>query len=181
MTASRSLMVVLLAGPALLLLAIEVGCSRGPGEEPAPAAAGGRPAFVPDTKPPPPIRWVDSEVPAGTSLKVVLLQRLAVGSARPGDRFEARVTEAVVVGDLVAVPAGSIAHGVVVESAPGRMSPGGLATLTLNIERLSTPTGASAELQARYRRRGPDAEAAIDKDAPLIVMLEKPMSIQVKR
>jgi hypothetical protein len=179
--AGRSWKIVSLAATAMVVPALVIACAGRPAGEAEPAAVSGSPQFVPDTKPPPPVRWVDVEVPAGTPLKTVMLQRVGVGTSRPGDRFEAKVTEAVVVGDFVAIPAGSIAHGVVAEATPGRTAPGGGGSLTLVIDRLSTPTGASAELQARYRRRGADADMAIDRDAPLIVRLEKTLSIQVKR
>lgn len=165
-----------------VVLPLVTACGPGPAENGAesrpPAAPQG---FVPDTKPAPPVRWVDATVPGGTPLKLALLHEVATATAGPGDRFEARLAEAVVVGDLVAVPAGSILHGVVVESVPGSASPGGVATLTILFERVSTPTGATADLRARYRRRGPGGRAVLEQDATLTVMLEAPMAIQVKR
>jgi hypothetical protein len=165
-----------------LVLPLVTACGSGPAEEgAAPQRPAATPGFVPDTKPAPPVRWVDATVPGGTPLKLALLQAVGTAESKAGDRFEARLTEAVVVGEMVAVPAGSILHGVVVESAPGGASPGGLATLTLLFERLSTPTGAGADMRARYRRRGPGDRAVLEKDATLTVMLESPLAIQVRQ
>lgn len=180
LTAVKPADCVLRAGAALALVLCAACSSPAPEAEGAGATAT-VPGFVPDTKPAPPVRWVDSEVPGGTPLKLVLIQPVAAATSRQGDRIEARVTEAVVVGDLVAVPSGSIAHGVVVESLRGSMAPGGVASLTILFERLSTPTGAGAPMRARYRQRGPEDVVALKQDALLTVMLEQPMTIQVKQ
>lgn len=171
--------VILRAGLVLALITGAAACSPQPAvDQDAVVAPGG---FVADTKPVPQVRWAAAEVAAGTPLKVVLLQEAGPGISRQGTRVEARITEAVVVGNLVAVPAGSVVHGVVVEASPGHAGAGGAASLTLLFERITTPTGADSALVARHRRRGTEAEVVMRKDMPFMVMLEKPMSIQVKQ
>src|SRR5260221_13416245 len=68
---------------AFLMLA---GC----GQEPAPSQnpTGG---FVPDTKPPPPVRCADALVPQGTSIPLTANKSVSSASSHVGDLFSARV------------------------------------------------------------------------------------------
>jgi len=72
-------------------------------------------------------------LPAGTSIHVVLNQALSSGQNRPGDHFEASISEPVVVGDKTVVPQGADVQGLVVDAhRSGRLM--GRARLELALE-----------------------------------------------
>jgi len=191
---------------ALLLVtgaAILPGCGRK--DTQAKAGPEGNPpvVFVPDTKPVPEARWADATVPKGTPIKVTLIDILTSRTSRKGDRFRALVTEAIVIDGTVTVPSGSNVLGVVrdvVSGETGFKGKGGM--LALEFNRIDTPTGASAPLQARLTalarqrsstvlaRGGPPGavtagaegrEAVLEPNVPMILVLEEPLHIRVKQ
>src|SRR6266849_4919642 len=108
--------------------------------------------FVPDTKPLPPVNWLDATVPEGTVLKLSLIDSLNSGSTRKGDPFRTLVTDAILINGVVAVPSGSNVMGEVTEVIPaaqGFKGRGGM--LLLEFKRINTPTGASTELKAALK------------------------------
>jgi hypothetical protein len=80
-----------------------------------------------------------------------------VGSAssHPGDAVTARILDPVIVGERVALPAGSRVHGRVSDAVPARKGlrekAGGL---TLSFERVVTPIGAGASISETLTRIG---------------------------
>lgn len=119
---------------------VSVGPSRSaratdtPRSEPsAPAASGSmwetRPAMEPerpivsfDTEPPPPPpapEFVELVIPADSVLGLQIERTVSSELARVEDRVDARVTRDVRVGDRVAIPAGSVVHGSVMEVERG--------------------------------------------------------------
>jgi hypothetical protein len=143
-----------IAFPALGLLI--VGCSGASQPERAPAG------LVPDTKPAPPVRWVDATVPQGTRLALALVDRVGSDTSRRGDLFRSRITEALVQGEMVVIPAGSMVFGVVGQATPARTgfkNKGG--SMVLAFSRISTPTGAGADLTARLLEVGAKEGAGI--------------------
>ena len=79
-------------------------------------------------------------VPAGTALMVKLETTLATFSNKPGDPFQARLTQAVVLNGRTLIPAGSMIEGRVTKvSEPRRIS--GKPTIGIMPEALVLPTG----------------------------------------
>jgi hypothetical protein len=79
-------------------------------------------------------------VPAGTALMVKLQTTLATFSNKPGDPFQARLTQAVVLNGRTLIPAGSMVEGRVTKvSEPRRIS--GKPTIGIMPEVLVLPTG----------------------------------------
>ncbi|HUZ47667.1 MAG TPA: hypothetical protein VMW54_13600 [Terriglobia bacterium] len=82
------------------------------------------------TKPPAAVRVT---IPAGTVLKIRLGQALASDQSRPGDEFEATLTQPVSIGGAVAVPEGARIIGKVVDARPaGSLKGTARLRLTLN-------------------------------------------------
>jgi hypothetical protein len=79
-------------------------------------------------------------VPAGTALMVKLETTLATFSNKPGDQFQGRLTQAVVVDGKTVIPAGTMVEGRVTKvSEPRRIS--GRPTIGILPEALILPTG----------------------------------------
>jgi len=79
-------------------------------------------------------------VPAGTALMAKLETTLATFSNKPGDPFQARLTQAVVLNGRTLIPAGSMVEGRVTKvSEPRRIS--GKPTIVIMPEALVLPTG----------------------------------------
>jgi preprotein translocase subunit YajC len=73
------------------------------------------------------------------------------GTTQPGDHFTATLLESVIVGDRVALAAGSTIEGTVTDVVPaskGIKDSGG--SLTLNFEKILTPTGETAPMAASF-------------------------------
>ncbi len=106
-----------------------------------PAAEAPVPPQVPET--------IALTVPQSTTLKVKMEDALDSGTSQPGDHFTATLLEPVVVGDRVALAAGSIVEGTVTDVIPakkGLKETGG--ALTLSFDNVRTPGGESAPLSA---------------------------------
>jgi len=72
-------------------------------------------------------------VPAGTRIRVRLLDTVSTRTTRAGERFAASLDEPLVVGDRVVVPRGTTFHGRVIESKPsGRFK--GRAVVALHLD-----------------------------------------------
>jgi hypothetical protein len=79
-------------------------------------------------------------VPAGTALMVKLETTLATFSNKAGDPFQARLTQAVVLGGKTVIPAGAMVEGRITKVAePRRIS--GKPTIGILTEALVLPTG----------------------------------------
>jgi len=100
-------------------------------------------------------RYVQVTLPAGTEIHLALDTPLGSGSSRAGDDFTARVTDAVVMGSRVAIPAGSRVHGRVAEATPAKK---GLAdkagSLRLSFDGVTTPVGFAADMSAGLTSTG---------------------------
>lgn len=115
----------------------------------------GAAGLVPDTKPAPAVRWIDATVPVGTKLGLAMIDRIGSDTGKRGDLFKSRLSEAVIQGDMVVIPAGSTVFGVVAQVTSARTgfkNKGG--SLVLAFSRISTPTGAGADLTARLVQVG---------------------------
>ena len=94
-------------------------------------------------------------VPEGTEVRLSLSAPLGSSSSRIGDSFTARITQAVVSGDRVVIPAGSSVHGVVTEAIPAKKGLANKAgTLSLSFDRVMTPGGFGAPMSAALTRVG---------------------------
>jgi serine/threonine protein kinase len=102
---------------------------------------------------------VHLSVPAGTPVHVEIDS--AVGSSRSqvGDRFTARLTQPLLAGDRVAIPAGSRIQGQVIEVNPARKGLKDKAgSLKLAFQRIVTPDGSRATMSAVYAVTGRDSK-----------------------
>jgi Protein kinase domain len=115
----------------------------------APTDAG--PSSVPPVAP----KYVQVTLPAGTEIHLELDTAVGSGSSRAGDNLTARVTDPVVVGSRVVIPAGSRVHGRVAEATPAKK---GLAdkagSLRLSFDSVSTPVGFGAAMSATLTSAG---------------------------
>ncbi len=87
-----------------------------PKQEARPAPAPAKPATKPTTSTPRPSSPRPAPgvtVPAGTGVKVAVSAKITSETAQPGDTWTGTVKEPVIVGDRVAIPAGSTVTGVV--------------------------------------------------------------------
>jgi Protein kinase domain len=106
---------------------------------------------------PPPVtpKYVQVTLPAGTEIHLALDSAVGSGVSRAGDNLTARVTDPVVMGSRVVLPAASRVHGRVVEATPARK---GLAdkagSLTLSFDSVSTPVGFGAAMSATLTSAG---------------------------
>ena len=110
-----------------------------------------RPSRLSTPPPPaPPVpETVSVTVPQATQLKVKLDDALDSGTSQAGDHFQATLVDPVVIGDRVALPAGSTIEGTVSEVIPakkGLKESGG--ALTLSFDRVTTPSGETAAMRA---------------------------------
>jgi predicted Ser/Thr protein kinase len=100
-------------------------------------------------------RYAKVTIPSGTDIALTLDAPLGSSSSQAGQEFTATVSEAVVIGGQVAVPAGSRLHGRVVEATPAKHGLANKAgSLGLEFDRVSTPAGFSAPLSATFRAEG---------------------------
>jgi hypothetical protein len=89
-------------------------------------------------------------VPQGTEIHVTLSEEVGSAKSQPGDTFTCRTADAVLIGDRVAIPAGSTIHGQVTEVIPakkGLKDKGG--AVTLSFDKVETPAGFSAPMSAK--------------------------------
>jgi hypothetical protein len=84
-------------------------------------------------------------VQSGTVIEITVDQNLSSATAKPGDRFDASVASPIVVGDVVAIPAGANVSGTVTTAqSAGRVS--GSAALGLQLDSV-TVRGTTYNLQ----------------------------------
>jgi eukaryotic-like serine/threonine-protein kinase len=102
-----------------------------------------------------PPRKLQVSVPAGTEVRLKLDKAVGSSSSRAGDAFTALITEPVLTGDRVTIPAGSRIRGHVVEAVPAKK---GLAekagSLKLSFDRVVTPEGSGAPMSAVFAAAG---------------------------
>ncbi len=94
-------------------------------------------------------RSIQLTVPAGAEIHLALDVPVGSSASRPGDPFTAKITDPVVTGDRVALPAGSVVHGHVSDTVPARKGlrqKGG--SLALSFDKVVTPYGAGAPMSA---------------------------------
>lgn len=92
-------------------------------------------------------------VPEGTSLAVELVDPLSSRDSRPGDTFRATVSRDVFVDGEVAIPAGSVVLGKVVDAVPGKRI-GGQAKLVVSFTELEPLGGRSTAIEADFSLAG---------------------------
>ncbi len=111
----------------------------------APAQRAAAPPQAPPAKP----RGIPATVPAGTEFRASMNAAVGSASSHVGDRITARLSQPVMSGDRVAIPAGSTLHGEVASVAPAKK---GLSdksgSLTLAFDRIVTPSGSTVPMAA---------------------------------
>lgn len=194
------------------LLPSAIGCPGSAGEAPSAAPPTGREVgtgFVPDTKPAPAARWEDALVPAGTTIPLVLADKLDSSTSRPGNMVHATVARAVLIGDFVAVPSDSVVNGFITAVTSGKEGGETGGRIVIRFNNVSTPTGAGAGIQAHLSGidaggpgrptpilaatpvAGPSGstvvggargrEAILEANSRISITLDQPMSIKVRR
>jgi len=113
-------------------------------QRPAPEA---KPAVA--KKPPAPLT-----VPAGTSLPVQIFAGVTTKTAQVGDRFEGRIGSDIMVGERVAIPAGTAVQGSVTRAFSGSQKIGGTPQLGLVLDRLVLSAGRTVPLNATFQQEG---------------------------
>lgn len=178
---SRRASIRCLPGGLVALLLAVTGCAQE-----VPQKATTVDGFVPDTKPAPPINWVDATVPAGTKISMTLLTPLSAASNRPGDLFRARVTEGVKAGALLVIPEGSLVQGNVKAASATKQGAGGTAgRLALAFKVLTTSAGAGAPLSAHLSDESEGGAggsfARLEEGSPMTIVLEEPFVIKIRQ
>lgn len=112
---------------------------------PAPRAQAPRPKPAQET--------ARTTVPSGTALHLSLETDLATNVNVAGDRFEATVTEPVVVDRTQVIPAGSVVQGVLTQVTPAKKLSGG-ASMTLEFKEIRLPSGYRTSLAASLTTQG---------------------------
>lgn len=110
-----------------------------------------KPASTASTAKPAPVKLL---VPAGTNLTMALASGISTKTAKPGDSFGAMVVSDVMVGNRVAIPAGSHVSGSVTSVVSGSSKIGGVPTLGLRFERLELPDGQQVALNGELVQQG---------------------------
>lgn len=150
-----------LAAP-LAIMALCAGCGGSasyeetPGEE-TQSSKGLKDLILPSQK-------KDVTVPSGTVLAVEFNETLSSASSQPGDRFTARVVDAVEVDGEVVIDPGSVVVGKVVEAVPAKKI-GGTARLNLEFTQLELTSGDESPMSASYYSK---AKSQVKKDAATI-------------
>jgi len=120
-----------------------------PAAEPPAAPAPAAQVESPEAPAPAPRAAVEAVLPAGTALDVEFPSPIASNTVAAGSTFGARLAADVVVGGLVALPAGTEVHGAVVEAVPAKKI-GGQARLALRFDHLRLATGESIPIAAAF-------------------------------
>ena len=187
------------AAGVLVLIGTIALCGSCSSETPPAPAPIGQVGYVPDRKPPPPIRWGDATIEAGTEFSLTLNGAVGSATSRAGNPFEARMARAYIEGERVVIPEGSIVHGVIGEVTPASGAVGNQGgMLVLNFVRITTPTGAEAAIEASVSEISsggalatlPDKKVIVggarnrDVDlkegTPLTVVLDGPLAIKMR-
>lgn len=158
---SKTIRIVSISALSIALAAVLCGCNAGgqeassPAEESKQTAATGNDSKGSRTgllsrvfsKP------VVVTVPAGTRMRVEVLETLASNKNQSGDRFSARVIDGVVIDGRTVIPAGSEVSGVVTQAVPLKKI-GGRAKLGLEFTTVDPPSGSSSPIKASYFAQG---------------------------
>jgi predicted Ser/Thr protein kinase len=109
------------------------------------------PVVKPAAKP----RTLKVTVPPGTELQLALDGAVGSATSHSGDVVTARLTEPVIVGNRVVLPAGSIVHGTVSSVEPaGKGLADKAGTMTLEFDKVATSTGARAAIAGSFTSTG---------------------------
>ena len=126
-----------------------------PSQTAPPSSEAARVDVAPTAVPPVAPGYVEVTLPAGTEVHLALDTAVGSAQSRAGDNLTARVTDPVVMGSRVVIPAGSRVHGRVVEATPAKK---GLAdkagSLSLSFDSVSTPVGFGATMSATLTSAG---------------------------
>ena len=114
-----------------------------PTEAPAPTPS---PTEPPTPAPREPVEVV---VPAGTALDIEFDSPIASNTVAGGSTFATRVTNDILVGEVLAIPAGALVHGTVTEAVPAKKI-GGQARLALSFDHLKLATGEQIPIAAAF-------------------------------
>ena len=138
---------------AILMVACLFGCSRSPAEGDVQQQASNSSSFRPSgsSYAPSAPRTTRVTVPEGTEIHLTLSTTISSETSQPGDSLNGTTTTGVLVGDRVAIPAGSTIVGQVTEVTPAskglKVSEKGGA-VALSFDKVTTPPGNTAAMSA---------------------------------
>lgn len=127
---------------------------------PAPVRTAARPAPRPNAQPTEPVRQTQAPakpkmetttLDAGTVLTVALDTLITSKLAQPGDAFTAKIVTPVVVGDVIAIPEGSIVHGHVAEVVAAKRGAGN-SRLALSFDELELADGHRVKIAGTFQQ-----------------------------
>ncbi len=119
----------------------------------AAAAPSATPTPVPTPMPTPTPAPIDVTVASGTLVTVEFLDKLSSHESTAGQEFTARVVEPVSVPEGIAIPAGSVVTGKVIEAKPAKKV-GGSSRLNLEFASIRLPAGDTAPFHATFSSKG---------------------------
>jgi len=123
-------------------------------EPPQQAQPAPQPAPRPEPAAPPVPKTIAVTVPESTPLNIKLEDNLNSGENHEGDTFRATLVQAVIVGDRVVLPEGSVIEGTLTSVVPakkGIKESGG--AMTLSFDRITTPSGNAAGMAASFAQQ----------------------------
>jgi len=102
------------------------------------------------------------QVPTGTKLPLVLHNAVSTHSAHPGDSVYLETLFPIMVGERIAIPAGSYVSGEVTEAKRGRGH--GQAEIAIKLNNLILPNGYQAQFDAVPSDAGTGGKETVDKE-----------------
>lgn len=172
----------------LALAVVAVACQQGEaGEASAPGADPRTPATVAQGAEPEEGgllgRWLDREpvnvlIPAGTAVRIRLLQPLSGEVSRLGQGFLAAVADDLVIDDRVAIAAGARVTGTVRDVQPASEGEDG-ARIALSFDAVELPSGGSAHLDGAVDAAPEDREMVLPAGSHLTFTLRSPATVEL--
>lgn len=123
-------------------------------QQPTPKAAA--PTATPTPRPTPTPAPIRVTVASGTLVTVEFLDKLSSHESTEGQEFTVRVVEPVSVPQGIAIPAGSVVTGKVIEAKPAKKV-GGSSRLNVEFTTIRLPAGDTAPFQATFSTKGKSA------------------------
>lgn len=128
-------------------------------------------------------RWLDREpvnvrIPAGTGVRVRLLQPLSGESSRLGQGFLAAVADDVVIDDRVAIATGARVTGTVRDVKPAGGGADG-SRIALSFDAVELPSGGSAHLDGALDAAPEERDMVLPAGSHLTFTLQSPATVEV--
>lgn len=119
---------------------------------------------------------IDVQLPAGTAVRVRLLQPLSSEASRPGQGFLASVDDAVTFDGRTAILAGALVTGTVRDIV---VPPDGPPRLALSFDAVELPSGGSARLDGTVDAAAEPGERVLPAGQPFDFSLRSPTTVEL--